>query len=342
MFQNTRKRETRRAFPITGYVGANGGGKSAAMVWDTLPSLESGRPVLSTVRLLDYDDPRPCDGCEEEGHLRPVYGPPLIGDALAAYVQRVADAEGCDPSEVPDSAIPVRDSNGFPLREVIGSEVHRQAHPLYVPLREWQQLLDARSCDVLLDEVTGIASSRESQGMPAPVANKLVQLRRADVVVRWSAPAWARADKIIRECSQSVTYCRGFFSKTHRDEGGARLWSQRRLFKWSTYDAMAFEDFTAGKREDLSTEVTDWHWGPKSPAFVAYDTYDAVSTVGTVSDAGRCYRCGGRRPIPSCSCEDHAPTRRGRGGAEGASAEREHRSPSPATPGRRVRLADTP
>ena len=66
--------------------------------------------------------------------------------------------------------------------------IHGAAHPSYEPLREWQQLLDAESCDVLLDEVTGVASSRESAGLPAPVANKLVQLRRADVVVRFSAP----------------------------------------------------------------------------------------------------------------------------------------------------------
>lgn len=249
-----------------GYCGPNGGGKSAAMVWDTLPTLEAGRHVLSTVRLLDYENPRPCEGYRYE------------------YGVRVA-CEACQ--------------NSDPEAMVMG---HGQAHPLWVLLREWGQLLDARRVDVLLDEVTGVASSRESQSMPAPVANKLVQLRRADVVVRWSAPSWARADKIIRECSQALTFCTGHLSKAV-EASEDRQWRQRRLFKWRTYDAHLFEDFTAGKREQLDTLTSDWHWGPRSPAFGAYDTYDSVSTVGTVTDAGRCYQCGGSRPVPKCRCE---------------------------------------
>lgn len=264
MFQNTHKRAMRRAYPIHAYVGANGGGKSCAMVWDTLPSLEAGRPVLSTVRLLDYQNPRPCD------------------DPL------------CDHAE-----------------HQLGVEVtHLAAHPAYVALREWGQLMEATKCDVLLDEVTGVASSRESAGLPPAVANKLVQLRRSDVVVRWSAPAWARADKIIRETSQSVTYCVGRMPVTSTD--GERQWRNRRLFFWKTYDAAAFEDFTAGKREQLRAEVSDVHWGPKSPAFAAYDTLDAVSTVGTVTETGKCYQCGGRRRVPECRCDGHGPVARAR------------------------------
>src|SRR5438105_3161500 len=62
MLHNSKKRARRRAYPIHAYVGANGGGKSAGMVWDTLPSLDAGRSVLSTVGLLDYANPRPCEG----------------------------------------------------------------------------------------------------------------------------------------------------------------------------------------------------------------------------------------------------------------------------------------
>ena len=42
----------RRAAAIRCYVGANGSGKSLAMVHDALPSLAAGRPCLSTVQLL--------------------------------------------------------------------------------------------------------------------------------------------------------------------------------------------------------------------------------------------------------------------------------------------------
>lgn len=293
MFQSSAKREARRAYPIHGYVGPNGSGKSAAMVWDTLPSLEAGRPVLGTVRLLDFDNPRECDDllCEADplsGHfIRALPDPQLVSYAFAVE---------------PDSSRRVELM--LELGKVVG--VHRAAHPLWIALTDWQQVLDARGVDLLLDEVTGAASSRESHALPAAIANRLVQLRRNDVVVRWSAPAWARADKIIRECSQAVTYCTGHLPKRVRDESGARMWRNRRMFRWKTFDADAFEDFTVGKRAELPALVRDWHWGPRSPVFTAYDTFDAVLTVGTVTESGSCYRCGGTRRRPACSCPDHA------------------------------------
>lgn len=277
MLQNTKKRASRRAWPIHGYVGANGGGKSAAMVWDTLPSLLAGRCVLSTVRLLDWENPRECDGnCDDPSHEQPIYAP-VEADWL-----------------VPESE-----------REVVGHRVHMQAHPGWIKFREWPQILEARGVDVLLDEVTGVASSRESAKMPAPVANALVQLRRSDVVVRWSTPAWTRADIIIRECSQAVTYCRGFMPTLVQDHGADRAWRTRRLFKWKTYDAADFEDFTAGKREQLAPLTVDWHYGPKSPVFSAYDTFDAVASIGSVTETGRCYRCDGTRKAHECVCTDY-------------------------------------
>lgn len=68
-----RARERRRGYPLHAYVGRNGSGKSMAAVYDTLPDLALGRPVLSTVRLLDWENPRPCDddACEHYLHGKP-------------------------------------------------------------------------------------------------------------------------------------------------------------------------------------------------------------------------------------------------------------------------------
>lgn len=68
-----RARAQRRAFPIHMYVGRNGAGKSVAAVYDTMPDLDGGALCLSTVRLLDYDNPRACDDalCEDMMHGRP-------------------------------------------------------------------------------------------------------------------------------------------------------------------------------------------------------------------------------------------------------------------------------
>lgn len=290
MFRNVQKRASRRGWPIHGYVGPNGGGKSAAMVWDTLPSLEAGRPVLGTVRLLDYNEPRDCVDmvCEAEsdsGHFVRALPEPWV-------IESIFDAV----SEPSERVRLLRDTG-----EITG--VHKAAHPLWIPLVDWQQVLDARGMDLLLDEVTGAASSRDSGSLPSAIANKLVQLRRNDVVVRWSAPAWARADKIARECTQAVTYCTGHLPKTAGDD--LRQWRERRMFRWKTYDANVFEDFTAGKRQEMTAMANDWHWGPRSPSFSAYDTLDSVLTIGTVNEAGSCYRCGGTRRRPACACPDN-------------------------------------
>ena len=225
-------RARRRMAPIHAYIGANGSGKSLAMVHDTLPSLEAGRRVLSTVRLLD----------------------PATGEPHSAYER----------------------------------------------LTDWGQLMEAEHCDVLFDEVVGIASARESQGMPVQVANLLVQLRRRDVVLRWSAPAWARADKIIRECTQAVTVCRGYMTK--HDPDAPRLWAPKRLFKWKTFAAIDFDQASTGQIEKTPSGSSSWFWGPSSAAFRSYDTLDSVERVGDVLDSGRCVHCGGRKTIPRCSC----------------------------------------
>lgn len=260
-YRKGKARTLRRGYPIHAYVGPNGSGKSLAAVWDSMPSLDRGRTVLSTVRLLDFRNPRPCDDetCTSKDHA-----------------------------------------------------IHAAAHPAYVELNDWPLLLAAEHCDVIMDEVTGVASSRESSGMPASVANLLVQLRRRDVVLRWTAPSWARADKIIRECSQAVTSCAGYWPVT--DEGRAddsedRQWRRRRMFKWRTFDASEFEEFTVGTRDQLRPWAREWWWGPGSSAFDAYDTLDSVSTIGHVLDSGRCANCGGRRSLPACKCEDRPALR---------------------------------
>src|SRR5690606_11450369 len=143
----TRARSIRRGLAIHAYVGWNGGGKSACMVYDTLPDLARGVPVLSTVRLLDYENPRPCEGCDDErGHRKG----------------------------------------------------HLAAHPAYLPFRSFTDFMDFADRDgagvVLMDEVQGIASSREHQQLPFQVAKMLHELRRSDLALRWSAVSWKRAD----------------------------------------------------------------------------------------------------------------------------------------------------
>lgn len=184
-------------------------------------------------------------------------------------------------------------------------------HPLCDRLTDWHQVLDAEHCDILFDEVTGIAGARESMGMPVAVQNILQQLRRRDVMLTWTAPNWARADSIIRGCTQLVTDCRGWMPDRKFLRGDTPpAWLPRRLFKARTFSAIDFEEWSAAKaaqgkgaqQHALRPVLVQWWWGPKSRVFRAYDTYDAVSRVGEVLDGGRCAHCGGRRRVPECKC----------------------------------------
>jgi len=238
---------TRRGYTIHAYIGANGHGKSLAMMHDTKLSIEAGRPILSTVRVLD----------------------PRTGGEYAGYI----------------------------------------------PLREWSQLLEFRDGDVLFDEVLGIAASESGRALPKAVQLLLNQLRRRDILLRWTAPSWSRANIVLREVTQAVTVCRGYSPRWQG--GGGRMWGMNRLFRWNTYDAMEFTTWTDSKEHNLKGKANAWAFrevpwwfpgrhGAAEWAAASYDTFDAVDNVD--SGEGYCFRCGGDRPkrvLAPCTCGSH-------------------------------------
>lgn len=260
-----RQQLRRRSSSIHAYIGPNGSGKSLAMVYDTLPTLDG----------ITWS-------CKNESHRHTQQG-------ITRGQRRVI------------STVALFDTT-------TGLE-----HPLYERLTSWTQVLEAEHCDILFDEVSGIAGSREAMGMPVAVQNILQQLRRRDVQLRWSAPSWARADSIIRSCTIAITDCRGYLPDRDvvKRSDTPPAWLPKRLFKWRTFSATDFDEWTSAKasadkktggKHSLRAECVQWFWGPGCRAFAAYDTYDAVTRVGEVLDGGRCAHCGGRRPVPQCSC----------------------------------------
>lgn len=297
------KAEMRRGYGIHFYAGNNGGGKSFAMIHDTIPSLENGRRVLSTVRLLDYRRPRPCPGG--------AYCDDLVGHERERVVYDLRLVNRLDPlDEQPDP----QDPNTVELVTEVPTgiiDVHAAAHPLYVPLRSYEQVVDWRSGDLLLDEVQGVASSRESMRMPAQLASKLHQLRRDDVLLRLSGVRFARADKVIREAVQAVTDCRGRH-EVYRvsTDGSRRVWRDRRMFEWATYDDVAgFDEWSQGKADAADPVVYQRLWRPGCQVERAYDTLDQVLALGAAdgTGSGDCISCGGRRKPKPCTCPDQRP-----------------------------------
>lgn len=252
----TRLVKLQRAAPIRMYVGPNGGGKTASAVASVLPSLAAGRTVLSTVRLLDWENKRPCDDSRCD----------------------------CDKSDE--------------LR-------HLAAHPHYRPLTNWRQVVEAEHCDILCDEISTMLSSRDVGGLPSEIESVLQQCRKPDIVFIGTCPAWARADKVLREVMRLVIFCRGVKAFRRTVEGGDRIWQENRLFRQSGFDAQELETFENGKREDLPMLWQGMWWGPGSPRFDAYDTYEAVRLMGARANRGPCLDCGLKRGGSAATCKGH-------------------------------------
>lgn len=242
----------RRQSPITGYIGANGSGKSLLAVGDALGHLDRGRVVLSTVRLVDPESDEPCD------------------DPTCTYALH------------PE---------------------HGRAHPLWRPLLTWQDLLNAESCHVILDEITGIASSRESQGLPGEIADRMMQFRRRDVTVAWTAPSWARCDLLLREVTQCAVLCRGVI----RRRAAGQTWRASTLVASRMVDARDLDELTQAQRlgtarAPLRTIVRGMMLVSRSRGAGAYRTLDSVASLHRSSTRGQCLSCGGTRTAARCRC----------------------------------------
>lgn len=219
------------------------------MIRDTLPTLDAGRRVLSTVRLLT-----------PEGDLHPC----------------------C---------------------EMIEPEIGLQ------------QLAAARNCDILLDEVTGIAEARSAMSMPKALLDIFMQLRRRNVRLRWTSPAFMRADASIRQVTQLVTVCNSYVKGPppppppgEVDGDDVFPWPSKRLFRYRSFDASDIEKFEAAKltgvgQHKVKVQVSEWWWrGTDSRAASSYSTRDAVTHLSTMDDSGYCLGCGGMRSRSKCSC----------------------------------------
>ena len=246
--------------------------------------------------------------------IRAYVGPNGHGKSLAAVMDLMPSLDRgrivlstvplLDWRAVPDPASYVLDLElGFVVHRDSGARWFRPLHPYYRRLTEWSQLMEAENCDVLLDDVAGVASSRQSGGMPAAIEKLLQKLRHDDITLAWTAPAWARADLVIRETTQGVTVAEG--SSPAKTETDDRLWKRNRRFEWSTYDAKLYTDWTEGKREKAKRLCFQRYWAPGKDVFNAFDSLGGVDTITSVTDAGRCVSCGGTRRPPPCTCAEY-------------------------------------
>lgn len=251
-----RGRRRRRASSIMVYDGPNGSGKTACMVYDTLPTLDGIKWV-----------------CRVPDHAHTLRGE-YEGER---YV--LANLDLFDPET-------------------------GELHPRAVRLTNWKQVLEAEHCDILFDEVMGVASARDNAGLPGEVAMLLQKLRHFDITLRVTSPRFGAAHIDLRSVVKAVTSCRGYFP----DRSDKNLvWAPNRLFNWRTFSTEDFEDQapSAAQRDRNKgprAKIVAWVWGPGSKMFAAYDTLGVVSVLAKTTPSGTCSNCGNRRPIPRCEC----------------------------------------
>lgn len=179
-----------------------------------------------------------------------------------------------------------------------------ELHPRAVRLLDWRQVLDAEHCDVLFDEVMGVASARDNGGLPGEVAMLLQKLRHFDVSLRYTSPRFGAAHIDLRSPTKAVTSCRGFMPV--RKTGMA--WAANRLANWRTFSTEDYEDAAPSKADrdrmkGIRAKIVAWVWGPGSRMFAAYDTLGVVNVLAKALPSGTCSVCGGRRAVPKCLCE---------------------------------------
>lgn len=250
-------RKRRRRFNIMAYDGPNGSGKTACMVFDTLPTLDGMKWK-----------------CRVKDHAHTLAG--------------------------------VYEGERYVLANLdLFDSQTGQLHPRAVRLTSWSQVLTAEHCDVLFDEVMGVASARDNAGLPGEVALLLQKLRHFDITLRYTSPRFGAAHIDLRSPTKAVTSCRGFVPVLKSD----MAWAANRLFNWRTFSTEDFEDQSPSasqrdrNKKGVRAKIVAWVWGPGSRMFASYDTLGVVSVLAKTLPSGTCSVCGGRRPIQKCACE---------------------------------------
>lgn len=269
---------------IVVFVGPNGSGKSLAAVLSELGAL----------RGLTWH-------CDQLAHHH--------NELLSRHIDHCA--EGCDRGTAAATAL-CDDGQALAAETTTGIRLvystvpllgdDGEPHDLFRPLVDFRQLVTIEHADVLFDEVAGVSDSADSGSVPVQVTNWLHQLRKRDVRLRVTTPAYARCSKPIRQVAQVVVDARSFFAEP---SSTGRLWRPRRAMLFRAFDAFDFEDYTSSTRDRVKPLAGAAFWRPGSEAARRYDTLGAVQALGHVTEGGMCAVCGGARSRPKCAC-DHS------------------------------------
>lgn len=203
-------------------------------------------------------------------------GPNGAGKTLVAVSECIADMRAGRPVY---STLPIASVHGDSL-----------------PILSMGHLLELRDCTVLLDEVAATFSSRD-RGIPEEFDLFLQTLRHRGVTLRWTAPAWMRAEIRLREITQVAV---NVFPLGRRRSAGS-FWPRPLFIMAGALDTVGVPlDATPDKV--LRRRV---YWPSRLPGWGAYDTLADTPRIGHPSSGGSCVDCGGFRRREACTPERH-------------------------------------
>lgn len=167
------------------------------------------------------------------------------------------------------------------------------------PIKSLRQLLDIHDATILIDEVATVFSSRSTGSLPDEVVTFLQSMRHQGVTFRWTAPAWARAELLVREVTQVSV---GVFGVGKLKVKGS-FWRRPILVAASAFDVTTLAVDKSPEKPMFGKKRL---YVPKMlPGWGRYDSLADVSRIGWQLQGGKCVDCGGGRKAELCTVDRH-------------------------------------
>lgn len=136
-----------------------------------------------------------------------------------------------------------------------------------------------RDTDVIMDEA-GVMFSSRNQSRDKEFLALVQQLRKENARLFWTAPAYGRADKILREVTQMVVKCRGLGNVAGKDA----VWPQPRFVANFAYDASDFDVVGLTMKQSMKrTGMRLWSVRSQGVLFDTLGRVDANAAARPVS-----------------------------------------------------------
>lgn len=264
------------------FVGPNGSGKSLFAVENLIPTLDGKSWECQNLDHMHNSEVavhvRDCAVCDRRPGFR----------TLCLDAQALLAVHGVGQRRVA-STLPLLDRQTGRL------------HDLYLPLTSARQLPHLEHCDVFFDEVAGISDADSSSSTPGAIKRWLQQLRKRDVRLFVTTPAYDRCSLPIRQIAKVIVDCRSFYSQ---DTNGGREWMPTLGMTFEAFDAFEYASFdkSSAKRQDCLAR--EYYWREDHDGMYSYDTLAQVNALVEVDESGACVVCSGSRGRAKCGCPD--------------------------------------